>query len=128
LACCHTVNIDDEGEYSATSPDELALVSFAKKTGVYFQKRNLINNNITIEQNNEELELTVLNVIEFDSDRKMMSVFVKRWDTGQIIMLTKGADTVILPLTNTEIFPDNIKNIKKLPDHIVDDYLKYLDE
>lgn len=128
MACCHTVNIDDEGEYSATSPDELALVSFAKKTGVYFQKRNLINNNITIEQNNEELELTVLNVIEFDSDRKMMSVFVKRWDTGQIIMLTKGADTVILPLTNTEIFPDNIKNIKKLPDHIVDDYLKYLDE
>lgn len=33
LACSHTVEIDNENNYSATSPDELALVSFAKKCG-----------------------------------------------------------------------------------------------
>jgi len=36
--------------------------------------------------------------IPFDSTRKRMSVIVREEGTGKILMLTKGADSVIIPL------------------------------
>jgi magnesium-transporting ATPase (P-type) len=44
LSCCHTVTIDENKNYSATSPDELALVSFAKKLEFEFSERDLKEN------------------------------------------------------------------------------------
>jgi len=43
------------------------------------------------------LRFELLRVVEFDSDRKMMSVVVKD-DKGKILVFTKGADTGLQPL------------------------------
>jgi len=45
-------------------------------------------------QRTEKYEL--LNVIEFTSNRKRMSVIVKD-EQGRIIVMTKGADSIIIP-------------------------------
>jgi len=38
LACCHTVILDEKkGQYSASSPDELALVNAGKQFGYEFK-------------------------------------------------------------------------------------------
>ncbi|TPX31537.1 hypothetical protein SmJEL517_g05155 [Synchytrium microbalum] len=98
LACCHTVLVDiprDSPEkliYKAQSPDEAALVAAARDVGVAFKRR--AQNSISIEVYGEERTYSVLNVLEFDSDRKRMSV-VLRDSEGHIVLLCKGADSVI---------------------------------
>jgi magnesium-transporting ATPase (P-type) len=42
----------------------------------------------------------ILKVFEFTSDRKMMSVIVKRVTDGKLIVFSKGADGAILPLVD----------------------------
>jgi len=48
LSCCHTVGIDEKNNYLASSPDELALVSFAKKIGYEFYERDQKTNHFFI--------------------------------------------------------------------------------
>jgi phospholipid-translocating ATPase len=48
--------------------------------------------------NGKREEYQILKVIEFSSDRKMMSVIVKSKDNGKILAFTKGADDKILPI------------------------------
>lgn len=38
-----------------------------------------------------------MNVLEFDSDRKMMSVVARDVDSGRVFVFSKGADISILP-------------------------------
>ncbi|KAL6948829.1 hypothetical protein ACO0QE_001303 [Hanseniaspora vineae] len=96
---------DDEKitiEYQASSPDELALIVAARDLGFVMVSKN--SNVITIKTYpsgfdkppvTEEFE--VLNVIEFNSDRKRMSVLVKaRAEPEKVLLLCKGADNVIL--------------------------------
>lgn len=47
--------------------------------------------------NNVDERYTVLRKIEFNSDRKMMTVIVKNNKTDKIYAFTKGADIAILP-------------------------------
>ena len=56
------------------------------------------NNRIVLydKRNNVRVEYQLLNVIEFTSTRKRMSVIVKTMDS-KIYCLTKGADSIILP-------------------------------
>ena len=52
LATCHTIVIDaKKGTYNAASPDELALVNFAKQKGYVFKDRDA-DNNCIIENKN----------------------------------------------------------------------------
>ena len=39
----------------------------------------------------------ILDILEFTSDRKRMSVVVKDRGSGRIVLLSKGADEAILP-------------------------------
>ena len=39
----------------------------------------------------------ILKTFTFSSERKMMSVIVKRESDGQVIIYTKGADALLLP-------------------------------
>ncbi|KAJ3324656.1 hypothetical protein HDV06_006549 [Boothiomyces sp. JEL0866] len=98
LAVCHTVipEIDDLDptniNYQASSPDEAALVDGAKSLGYLFHTRK--PKSVIIAVNGEDQEFEVLNVNEFNSTRKRMSVVVRAPD-GRIRLFIKGADTVI---------------------------------
>jgi len=82
--------------YQGSSPDEIALVNGARLFGYIFKNRD-INNVITVEINKRDIEYECLNILEYSSDRKMMSVIIKCPD-GIIRLYCKGADTVIRKL------------------------------
>ncbi|KAJ3023347.1 UNVERIFIED_CONTAM: hypothetical protein HDU68_008648 [Siphonaria sp. JEL0065] len=98
LAVCHSVLIskeDDKPEsfkYNAQSPDEAALVQAARDIGFVFKARN--STGLTVDVLGEDEQTELLNVIEFNSTRKRMSVIVRR-PAGEIVLYCKGADSVI---------------------------------
>ncbi|KAK4222902.1 hypothetical protein QBC38DRAFT_65854 [Podospora fimiseda] len=102
LALCHTCLPEEkEGgiDFQAASPDELALVRAAQELGFLVIKR--ATQSITLRLSNGDDEYTestyqILDVVEFDSKRKRMSIIVRCPD-GRIWLLIKGADSVILP-------------------------------
>lgn len=102
LALCHTVLAADEDghiNYKAQSPDEAALVQAAADVGFVFlgRDKNVLRLQTPYDQDVVEFEL--LNVLEFSSVRKRMSVILRRLheDESQdsLMLLTKGADNVI---------------------------------
>ena len=101
LAVCHTVvpkvSRDGTMSYNASSPDELALTNAARYFGIEFVERDSTNNIILIDKSRDEkISYELLNVIEFTSSRKRMSVIVRSPD-DRILCITKGADSVIFP-------------------------------
>ncbi|XP_061256290.1 phospholipid-transporting ATPase IC isoform X2 [Bos javanicus] len=95
LAMCHTVMADrlnGQLNYQAASPDEGALVSAARNFGFVFLGRT--QNTITISELGTERTYHVLALLDFNSDRKRMSIIV-RTPEGNIRLYCKGADTVI---------------------------------
>lgn len=91
---------DENILYQASSPDELALVQAARDLGfvVYHREHNQLTlkvypNGFSEEPKYEVYE--VLDVIEFSSYRKRMSVVV-RFPDGRICLICKGADNIIL--------------------------------
>uniref|UniRef100_A0A8C3J2R0 Phospholipid-transporting ATPase n=1 Tax=Calidris pygmaea TaxID=425635 RepID=A0A8C3J2R0_9CHAR len=96
LALCHTVMVEEKGDqlvYQAASPDEEALVLAARNLGYVFLART--QDTITISELGRKRTYKVLAMLDFNSDRKRMSVLV-RDPQGRIRLYTKGADTVIL--------------------------------
>ncbi|NWJ01477.1 AT8B1 ATPase, partial [Crypturellus undulatus] len=105
LAVCHTVMADvSDGQlsYQAASPDEGALVSAARNFGYVFLSRT--QNTITISELGVERTYDVLALLDFNSDRKRMSVIVRESE-GNIRLYCKGADTVIYE----RLHPSNLK-------------------
>ncbi|XP_039280829.1 phospholipid-transporting ATPase IA isoform X2 [Nilaparvata lugens] len=97
MAVCHTVipeKVPETGEivYHASSPDERALLQGAKAFGFVFDTRTPHQVEIVALETRETY--TVLNVLEFTSARKRMSVIV-RMPNGKIRLYCKGADSVI---------------------------------
>jgi phospholipid-transporting ATPase len=100
LATCHTVVVDEVGVYQAASPDELALVNFAKFSNFEYMGRDEKNpNNINVKINNEIISYEMLHINEFSSETKKMSTVI-RSPENDIILFSKGADEAILPLLN----------------------------
>lgn len=95
LALCHTIVVEKSGEFSASSPDELAFVNFAKLVGCEFKGIDDDNNVITNEWGQDK-NYKQLDVFEFTSDRKRMSVIMKD-SQGKITLYTKGADSIMKP-------------------------------
>ncbi len=102
LSLCHTAlaAIDPETgvvQYKAQSPDEAALVQTAANMGYIFlgKDRDIISLRTPGSADAEKYEL--LNILEFSSARKRMSVVVRRLDSPAdgLLLLTKGADNVI---------------------------------
>lgn len=96
MAVCHTVIPEkmEDGSivYHAASPDERALVYGATKYGYVFDTRTPAYVEINALGKRERYE--ILNVLEFTSTRKRMSV-ITRNQKGEIKLYCKGADTVI---------------------------------
>ena len=101
LGLCHTVITDHkktkEGEeyivYNASSPDELALVNGARHLGFFFRERDE-DNYMICDTWDGVRKYKLLNLIEFDSTRKRMTVVV-RTPEGKILVICKGADSII---------------------------------
>ena len=106
LAVNHTLQVDgkigDQGNivYNASSPDELALVNGARFLGITYTGRNATDNNIfTVSFKGEETRsYELLTTIEFNSTRKRMTSVFKDMQNGDIRVMCKGADSIILPL------------------------------
>ncbi|XP_062707400.1 phospholipid-transporting ATPase VD isoform X2 [Aedes albopictus] len=81
--------------YEAESPDELALVNAA-----YSYDCCLINrspNHVLVNVPGEGVvEYEVLKILPFDSNRKCMSVVVRKTGTQEVVLYTKGADSSIM--------------------------------
>ena len=77
LALCHSIVVDPRtSNYNSSSPDELALVNGAKALG--FEFINIDTQKvILIKTPKGFLKYKLLNVLEFTSARKRMSVIVR---------------------------------------------------
>ena len=109
LGTCHDINIH-KNEYQANSPDELALVYFAKKCGFEFFKRNE-KGDLVIKEYGKESVFKILEVFQFSSARKRMSIIVKDKD-DKIWLYCKGADNVIFSRSEKKL--ENGKDISEL--------------
>uniref|UniRef100_A0A8C5N4Y1 Phospholipid-transporting ATPase n=1 Tax=Leptobrachium leishanense TaxID=445787 RepID=A0A8C5N4Y1_9ANUR len=95
MAVCHTAVPERNGDqiiYQASSPDEAALVRAARDLRFRFTGRT--PDSVIIESLGQEERFELLNVLEFTSNRKRMSVIVRN-SSGKLRLYCKGADTVI---------------------------------
>ena len=106
LAVCHTVIPEGEPTpetvcYQAESPDESAFVVAAKRFGFFFKAR--YTSAIEVDEPAasgasdsapETKRFEILNILEFNSTRKRMSV-IARTPEGEIVLYCKGADSVV---------------------------------
>lgn len=97
MVVCNTVQVEklDNGtyKYSTGSPDEEALVKCAARSGVVLVGRE--NTRLSVMWKGELKVFNILQTLEFNSYRKRMSVIAQREDDGAILLLCKGADSVI---------------------------------
>ncbi|KAG5439930.1 hypothetical protein PCANB_000212 [Pneumocystis canis] len=120
LATCHTVipeKIEGQNDiiYQAASPDEGALVKGAAKLGYKFTTRRPKSVFVSIQ--GKEQEFRILNICEFNSSRKRMSVILRCPD-GKIRLYCKGADTVILErLSKNNLYSD--QTLQHLEDYAI---------
>ncbi|XP_063858808.1 phospholipid-transporting ATPase IF-like isoform X2 [Scylla paramamosain] len=115
LALCHTVQVTSKSKakgevtvtsgdsiqmvdlsqrYQASSPDEKALVEASASFGVVFQGQRKDTLELTVQGHSRRY--TRLQVLDFDSDRKCMSVVVREEWSGRLWLLTKGAESSVL--------------------------------
>jgi phospholipid-translocating ATPase len=106
LALCHTCipEKDQDGNvtFQAASPDEAALVKAAQELGYLVVDRQ--SNNMTIRTFPSGLDsepvyetYEILDVIEFSSARKRMSIIIRMPD-NRVCVFCKGADSTIMRL------------------------------
>ncbi|CAD8160132.1 unnamed protein product [Paramecium pentaurelia] len=96
LSLCHTTITEKKNGqlfYQASSSDELALINFARYCDYTFE-RSESSKNIVVNIRGDIKNYQLLHVFEFDSIRKRMSVIVQD-ESNQIILYTKGADSII---------------------------------
>lgn len=124
LALCHTVLAADEDgliAYKAQSPDEAALVQAAADVGFVFLGRDKNILRLQTPHDDAVVEFDLLNVLEFSSARKRMSVVLRRLKEDgtpdTLILLTKGADNVIF-----ERLAPGSEELKEATDQHLEDF------
>lgn len=86
--------------YEAESPDEAALVHAAKAYKCILQSRT--PDQVTVDFSGlGSLTFQLLHILPFDSVRKRMSVVVRHPVSNQVVVYTKGADSVMMDLLET---------------------------
>ncbi|XP_030479940.1 probable phospholipid-transporting ATPase 4 [Cannabis sativa] len=103
MALCHTgIPVEDENsnrlKYEAESPEEVAFLIASQEFGFqFFQRTQSIIQLKELDPSSRKKvtrEYKLLNLLEFSSSRKRMSVIVSNED-GKIFLLCKGADSII---------------------------------
>ncbi|CAD8093418.1 unnamed protein product [Paramecium sonneborni] len=120
LTLCHsaiTQQIRDKIYYNVTSPDELALLNFAKQYNIVYNGIDE-NNIITINFRGKLIYYQFLYQFEFNSLRKCSSVLVCEKETNKIYIFSKGADSVMLLKQNKT----NVEKQKNQLDKFITEY------
>ncbi|KAK9025171.1 hypothetical protein V6N11_065067 [Hibiscus sabdariffa] len=124
LAVCHTAIPElneDTGSYTyeAESPDEGAFLVAAREFGFEFFQRTqssvFVREKYTASGKPIDREYKILNVLEFTSKRKRMTVIIKDED-GQILLMCKGADSIIFDRLSKDgrfYQPDTTKHLNE---------------
>ena len=117
LSICHSVITDQNSLpkiiYKSSSPDETAMVNCARYFGYIFSGRDIFNNLYLKDKNGNETQYKILNILEYTSERKKMSVIVECPDK-KIRLFSKGADSVI-----SELITENESLIEKTNNHLI---------
>ncbi|KAM7274555.1 hypothetical protein ACFE04_016421 [Oxalis oulophora] len=106
LAVCHTVlpDVDENSgdvSYEAESPDEASFVIAAREFGFEFHRRT--QTSVAVREfdpysgRRVERVYEILDVLEFNSARKRMSVIVRNAE-GKVLVFCKGADSVMFEI------------------------------
>ena len=103
LSLCHTVQIDNSAKekYQASSPDEYSFIKYCIKLGIIYEGEDKDTDSSAMIRKiifkNATLKYKILQVLEFDSTRKRMSVILEDMQTNKIFLFCKGAETSIFP-------------------------------
>ncbi|KAF2977549.1 hypothetical protein EK904_000302 [Melospiza melodia maxima] len=114
--------------YEAESPDEAALVHAARAYKCVLQSRT--PDQVTVEfAGLGPLTFQLLHILPFDSLRKRMSVVVRHPVSNQVVVYTKGADSVMMDLLRSasEVHSNNSEieeKIKERTQQHLDDYAR----
>lgn len=96
LSICHSAVVETDGEhtnYSASSPDEMAFINFAKFCGTEFKGIN-DNHELIIKFEKKEKYYKLLYEFEFSSERKRHTIIFQN-AKKEISLFCKGADSII---------------------------------
>lgn len=104
LSLCHTVQKDntEEHKYQASSPDEMCFINFCLKLGIIYMGDQKLKNTSssnktrTVKFLSSKKSFEIMQILEFDSNRKRMSIILKNLDSQEYILYCKGADSSIL--------------------------------
>ncbi|XP_052675450.1 phospholipid-transporting ATPase VB-like isoform X3 [Crassostrea angulata] len=109
-----------QSRYEAESPDELALVRAACTYGCRLVKRSIEKVRVWL-PGEGEVEFEVLEVLQFDSTRKRMSVITRNPNNKELVMFTKGADTAVLGVLHRKFKEDKDlhRMVKETEKHIL---------
>ena len=115
LACAHECvcsETENGFEYSGVSSDDIELVKTASSQGFSFMKSQSNIRKILIGDVVHEYE--ILNILNFSSERKRMSIILKQ---GQVVKVyTKGADCEIKKRLSAKSNPIHLNVISKAVD------------
>ncbi|MGH0146457.1 UNVERIFIED_CONTAM: hypothetical protein FKN15_046773 [Acipenser sinensis] len=113
--------------YEAESPDEAALVHAARAYKCTLRARTPDQLTVQLAAVGD-LNFQLLHILPFDSVRKRMSVVVRHPVTGQVVVYSKGADSVIMDLLDSspkdDIQEKILRKIKEQTQRHLDDYAK----
>ncbi|CAL8298624.1 unnamed protein product [Boreogadus saida] len=100
-AFCHSgpTAANEQLIYEAESPDELALVHAARAYNCTLRSRSGDELAVELPGAAGRLHVRLLHVLPFDCTRRRMSVVVRHPLTGRLVLYTKGADSVIMELS-----------------------------
>ncbi|XP_041846910.1 phospholipid-transporting ATPase VB [Melanotaenia boesemani] len=109
--CGGQATVLDDLCYEAESPDEAALVYAARAYGFTLLART--PDSVTVRlPSGEDLVFEVLDTLNFDFNRKRMSVLVRHPVTKECVLYTKGADFAIMELLGTP-YAEHLSRIQK---------------
>jgi phospholipid-translocating ATPase len=97
LSLCHTVQVDNSAKekYQASSPDEFSFIKYCIRLGIVYEGEVKTSSALirTVNFRNRKMQYEVLDVFEFDSTRKRMSIILREMHTGKIVLYCKGAES-----------------------------------
>lgn len=111
-------------ELSASSPDEQAFVASARRFGFELVGRDTDEGTVTVREPDGDRTYTIVEVLEYVSYRKRMSVIV-RSDTG-IKLYCKGADSIIFERLREDTDRDALRAMRHQLGEWAEDALRTL--